>query len=42
LWKPDTIIHKNESHRHTNVQNNDTEISLHFKPMRLVFMNYSV
>jgi hypothetical protein len=26
----------------TNVQNNDNEISLHFKPMRLIFMNYSV
>ena len=25
----------------TTVQNND-EISLHFKPMRLIFMNYSV
>jgi len=25
----------------TNVQNND-EISLHCKPMRLIFMNYSV
>jgi len=25
----------------TAVQNND-EISLHFKPMRLIFMNYSV
>ena len=26
----------------TTVQNNDNEISLHFKPMRLMFMNYSV
>jgi len=26
----------------TTVQNNDNEISLHFKPMRLIFMNYSV
>jgi len=26
----------------TNVQNNDNEISLHFNPMRLIFMNYSV
>ena len=26
----------------TTVQNNDNEISLHFKPMRLTFMNYSV
>ena len=26
----------------TAVQNNDNEISLHFKPMRLIFMNYSV
>jgi hypothetical protein len=25
----------------STVQNND-EISLHFKPMRLIFMNYSV
>ena len=23
----------------TTVQNNDNEISLHFKPMRLIFMN---
>jgi len=27
---------------HTIVQNNDNEISLHFKPMGLIFMNYSV
>jgi hypothetical protein len=26
----------------TAVQNNDNEISLHFKPMRPIFMNYSV
>jgi len=26
----------------TTAQNNDNEISLHFKPMRLIFMNYSV
>jgi len=26
----------------TTVQNNDNEISLYFKPMRLIFMNYSV
>jgi hypothetical protein len=26
----------------TAVQNNDNEISLHFKPVRLIFMNYSV
>ena len=26
----------------TTVQNNDNGISLHFKPMRLIFMNYSV
>jgi hypothetical protein len=26
----------------TAVQNTDNEISLHFKPMRLIFMNYSV
>jgi len=26
----------------TAVQNNDNEISLHFKPMKLIFMNYSV
>jgi len=26
----------------TTLQNNDNEISLHFKPMRLIFMNYSV
>jgi hypothetical protein len=26
----------------TTVQNNDNEISLHFKRMRLIFMNYSV
>jgi len=26
----------------TAVQNNDNEISLRFKPMRLIFMNYSV
>ena len=26
----------------TIVQNNDNEISLHFKPMRLIFINYSV
>jgi hypothetical protein len=26
----------------TIVQNNDNEISLHFKPMRPIFMNYSV
>ena len=25
----------------TTVQNNDNEILLHFKPMRLIFMNYS-
>jgi hypothetical protein len=25
-----------------NVKNNDNEISLHFKPMGLIFMNYSV
>jgi len=24
------------------VQNNDNEISLHFNPIRLIFMNYSV
>ena len=26
----------------TTVQNNDNEISLYFKPMRPIFMNYSV
>jgi hypothetical protein len=26
----------------TTVQNNDNEISLPFKPMKLIFMNYSV
>jgi hypothetical protein len=26
----------------STVQNNDNEISLHFKPMRLSFMNYSI
>ena len=26
----------------TTVRNNDNEISLHFKPMRLIFINYSV
>jgi len=26
----------------TTVYNNDNKISLHFKPMRLIFMNYSV
>jgi hypothetical protein len=26
----------------TTVQNNDNKISLHFKPMRLIFMNYTV
>jgi hypothetical protein len=26
----------------STVQNNDNEISLHFKPMELTFMNYSV
>jgi len=26
----------------TTVKNNDSEISLHFKPMRLIFINYSV
>jgi hypothetical protein len=26
----------------TTVQNNDNEISLHFKPMKLIFMSYSV
>ena len=26
----------------TTVQNNDNEISLHFKPLRLIFVNYSV
>jgi len=26
----------------TTVQNNDNEVSLHFNPMRLVFMNSSV
>jgi hypothetical protein len=26
----------------TTVQNNNNEISLHFKPTRLIFMNYSV
>jgi len=26
----------------TTVQNNDSQISLHFKPMRLIFMNYSI
>ena len=26
----------------TTVQNNDNEISLHFKPIRNLFMNYSV
>ena len=26
----------------TTVQNNNNEISLHFKPMGLIFMNYSV
>jgi len=26
----------------TTVQNNDNEISLHFKSMRFIFMNYSV
>jgi hypothetical protein len=26
----------------TTVQNNDYEISLHFKPMTFIFMNYSV
>ena len=27
---------------YTTVQNNDNEISLHFKPMRLILVNYSV
>jgi len=26
----------------TTVQNNDNEILLHFKPVRIIFMNYSV
>jgi hypothetical protein len=26
----------------TTVQNNDNEISLHFKPIRLILINYSV
>jgi len=26
----------------TTVQNNDIEILLHFKPMKLIFMNHSV
>ena len=26
----------------TTVQNKENEISLHFKPVRLIFMNYSV
>jgi len=26
----------------TTVQNNDNEISLHFKSMKLILMNYSV
>jgi len=26
----------------TTVQNNDNEISLHFNPMRLIFINYIV
>jgi len=26
----------------TAIQNNDSEMSLHYKPMRLIFMNYSV
>ena len=26
----------------TAVQNNNNEMSLHFNPMRLIFMNYSV
>jgi len=26
----------------TTVQNNDNKILLHFKPVRLIFMNYSV
>jgi hypothetical protein len=26
----------------TTVQNKDNQISLHFKPMKLIFMNYSV
>ena len=26
----------------TTVQNNDNEISWHFKPTRLIYMNYSV
>jgi len=26
----------------TTVQNNDNDISLHFKPMRLIFVNYGV
>jgi len=26
----------------TTVRNNDNQISLHFKSMRLIFMNYSV
>jgi len=26
----------------TTVQNNDNAISLHFKPMKLIFMNYGV
>ena len=26
----------------TTVQNNDDEISLRFKPVRLIFMNYNV
>jgi len=26
----------------TSLKNNDNEISLHFKPVKLIFMNYSV
>ena len=26
----------------TTIQNTDNKISLHFKPMKLIFMNYSV
>jgi hypothetical protein len=27
---------------YATIQNNDNEISLHFKPMKLIFMSYSV
>jgi len=38
LYCPETSVPTNKDYWHWNMD----EISLHFKPMKLIFMNYSV